>query len=299
MGGVNNALTWGVGATEYAASSTPASPRSRCRSRSASSSTGKLRPDVHGQGPDAPHPAATTPSREDDARPRHGVHRPGRRVAVDGRARDARQHGDRVHGAKRHRARPTTRRSHWLAERAARAPTSSGCARAPSRPTPTPSTPAASTSSTSRRSSRWSPTPAIPTTASPPTRRTAPRSREIGDVKIDIAYAGSCTAGKDRRPRLLPPGAARRRSTPACRSRRASTSSSSSARARCEEFARAAGLPRDLRAGRRAPHPPRLRRLHRLRPGRLRDRASRSPSARSTATTRAAAAPASSGSPPR
>jgi homoaconitase/3-isopropylmalate dehydratase large subunit len=39
MGGVNNALAWGVGATEYANLATPASPWSRCRSRSASSSS--------------------------------------------------------------------------------------------------------------------------------------------------------------------------------------------------------------------------------------------------------------------
>ncbi len=37
---------------------------------------------------------------------------------------------------------------------------------------------------------------AIPITASPPIRPTARCIDEIGDVKIDIAYAGSCTAGK-------------------------------------------------------------------------------------------------------
>ena len=37
MGGVNNALAWGVGATEYADLVHSGSPRSRCRSRSASS----------------------------------------------------------------------------------------------------------------------------------------------------------------------------------------------------------------------------------------------------------------------
>ena len=50
------------------------------------------------------------------------------------------------------------------------------CGRAPSRPIPTPSTPAASTRSTSRRCGRWWPIPAIPITASRPIRRTAPGS---------------------------------------------------------------------------------------------------------------------------
>ena len=48
-----------------------------------------------------------------------------------------------------------------------------------------------------RPSGRWWRHPAIPTTASRPTRRTAPTSTSSPTVPIDIAYGGSCTAGKE------------------------------------------------------------------------------------------------------
>ena len=144
----------------------------------------------HGQGPDAPHPARLRAA-AGDAQPGHGVHRPGRLHAVDGRARDARQHGDRVHRQERHRLGrrgdlPLARR------RGARESTGTGCARAPSSPMPTRSTPAAFTSSISRRSRRWWPTRAIPTAASPrtrPTGRRSPRSARSGSTSPTAAAA--------------------------------------------------------------------------------------------------------------
>lgn len=52
------------------------------------------------------------------------------------------------------------------------------------------------TPSTSPRSPHWSPPRATPIVASPPIR-TVRRIDEIGEVRIDIAYGGSCTAGKE------------------------------------------------------------------------------------------------------
>ena len=46
------------------------------------------------------------------------------------------------------------------------------------------------------RSSRWSRRPAIRTAASPAIPKNGALVQEIGKVKIDIAYGGSCTAGK-------------------------------------------------------------------------------------------------------
>ena len=122
---------------------------------------------------------------------------PGPRGALDGRARDARQHGDRVHregaasceGDERDRRvdrRAPARRLEATTLRAPARDARPGRAlrrrRARDRPR--------------RRSSRWSRTPAIPTAASRPTRRTARSSASWATVTIDIAYGGSCTAGK-------------------------------------------------------------------------------------------------------
>ena len=100
MGGASGALAWGVGATEYAAllywGFTPLAVPESIRFEL----TGKLPPGTSGEGRDAPHPRDVRQARG-DAQPRDGVRRrrPVRDVAR--RARDAREHGDRVLGARR------------------------------------------------------------------------------------------------------------------------------------------------------------------------------------------------------
>ena len=148
-----------------------ASRSSRCPSRSASSSTGELGAGVHGQGRDAAHPRSTYAKPRGDAQPRDGVRRPGARVAVDGRARDAlptwRPSARR---ASRHlRGR---RRDARLARRAARRTRTVEAlrARAAWRPTPAPSYDGGvHTIDLARDRSRWSRSPAIPTATGDPT----------------------------------------------------------------------------------------------------------------------------------
>ena len=112
---------------------------------------------------------------------------------------------------------------------------------------------------------------------------------DIGKVKIDIAYGGSCTAGKrddiDMYARVMAEAETRRQ---ARRRRRPVLHPVRLAGGR--GLREAAGLPRAVRAHRRRGHQARLRRVHRLRPRRLRPRRSGRRSRRSTATTRAARA---------
>ena len=97
MGGASGALAWGVGSTEYAAlAATGASRRSWCRESIRFELIGALARRRHREGRDAPHPRDVREARG-DARPRDGVRRPRPVRAVARRARDAREHGDRVH----------------------------------------------------------------------------------------------------------------------------------------------------------------------------------------------------------
>ena len=100
MGGASGALSWGVGATEYAAllywGFTPIAVPESIRFEL----TGEPAPRRHGEGRDAPHPRDLREARG-HAQPRDGVRRRGPVRAVARRARDAREHGDRVLGARR------------------------------------------------------------------------------------------------------------------------------------------------------------------------------------------------------
>ncbi len=194
MGGVNNALAWGVGATEYADlvhSGFTTVEVSEVDPLRAGRSVARER---HRQRRDAAHPAAVREAAA-DARPDHGVHRTGIANAVARRAGHAREHGHRVLGAHSDRRSgredvrvdrvDAARRGHRTAAltrriarsrcrvRRRRARDRSGHDRADGR---------ASRRSRSRH------------------RQSDPTNGalidEIGDVKIDIAYAGSCTAGK-------------------------------------------------------------------------------------------------------
>ena len=116
MGGVNNALTWGVGATEYADLVHQGFTQVEVPESIRFELTGKLRPGVTAKDLMLyillePRPAPA------HARPGDGVHRPRRRDPVDGRARHAHQHGDRVRRQDRHRRR--RRRDLALARRVA------------------------------------------------------------------------------------------------------------------------------------------------------------------------------------
>ena len=120
-------------------------------------------------------------------------------------------------------------------------------------------------------------------------RAASPRSAAC---KIDIAYGGSCTAGKrddiDMYARVMADAETRRQ---ARRRRRAvlhpvRLAGSRALRAR-------ARLHRAVRAHRRRGDQARLRRVHRLRARRVASAATRSRCRRSTATTRAAPGPAS------
>ena len=122
MGGAIGALAWGVGATEYAALVHAGLHLRRgarvdpLRARRARCAPGVTAKDV------MLHILATPRQAAGDARPRDGVRRPGPRVAVARRARDARQHGDRVLGQGRRRRGATRPRSRG-SPRAARAST--------------------------------------------------------------------------------------------------------------------------------------------------------------------------------
>ena len=100
MGGASGALAWGVGATEYAAllywGFTPLAVPESIRFEL----TGKLPAGTSREGRDAPHPRDVREARG-HAQPRDGVRRRGPVRAVSRRARDAREHGDRVLGARR------------------------------------------------------------------------------------------------------------------------------------------------------------------------------------------------------
>ena len=145
------------------------------------------------------------------------------------------------------------------------------------RPIPAPSTPAASTRSTSSTIRPMVAHPGDPDRGIPSDPTNGACIDEIGEVKIDIAYGGSCTAGKSDDLDLLPPGGeggGRRR--PAGR-RRACSSIIQFGSQAVETFAREQrprSTPSSAPASQR--DQPRLRRLHRLRPGRLRDAATRS-----------------------
>ena len=130
-----------------------------------------------GQGRDAPHPAGVRATAR-DPQPGDGVHRSRAAGAVDGRAGDPGQHGDRMLGPGRHRRGrrvdlPVDRRAPRRGRRRRR------CVADPCCPTRAPNTPAASAPSTSRPSSPWWPIRAIPTTASRPTRPTASWIRNL------------------------------------------------------------------------------------------------------------------------
>ena len=177
-------------------SSTPASPWSRCRSRSASSSSASCAPDVTAKDVML-HILLDLREAAGDARPRDGVRRPGRLDAVDGRARDARQHGDRVHGARAASSIADDETFRWIAAVAARASTSTRLRARAVEPD--------AGRGLRRRRPRDRPlgaradggrTRAIPTAASPPIRPTARWSPRSATCRIDIAYGGCCTAGK-------------------------------------------------------------------------------------------------------
>ena len=236
MGGGNNALTWGVGATEYAGLvyagftfvSVPESIRFELARRSCGPAcTAKdvmlhILDDVRGA--------------RGHARPRDGVRRAGPRVALDGRARDAVQHGHRVQRRSRASARPTSVTLEWLAARRPGVDRARRSARASSRPTRARTTTAACTRSTSRRSSRWSPSPA--------TRRTARTIAELGDVADRHRLRGLVHGRQGARPRLLRARAARRRRRRPRASRRACACSSSSAASPCATTRAAAATSR-------------------------------------------------------
>ena len=134
---------------------------------------------------------------------------------------------------------------------------------------------AASTSSTSPRSGRWWRRRAIPASGIPSDPTNGACIADLGDVPIDIAYGGSCTAGKEVDLDLYARGDARGARRRAGGSRTASTSSSSSARSRWSTTRARRATSTSSSASGRARHPSRLRRLHRLRPGRLDEHASR------------------------
>ena len=172
MGGASGALAWGVGSTEYAAllywGFTPIAVPESIRFEL----TGAAAPGRHREGRDAPHPRDLREARG-DAQPRDGVRRRRAVRAVARRARDAREHGDRVLGARRGDG---GRRRRCCAgspsagpgatiDDAAREGRDAGSGRPPRRRRPP--------RSISRRSRRWSRRPAIPIAASRAIRRTA------------------------------------------------------------------------------------------------------------------------------
>ena len=230
MGGANNALAWGVGATEYAALIHSGFTQVEVPESIRFELIGQAAAERHRQGRDAPHPARLRAA-AGDAQPRHGVRRPGRLDAVDGRARDARQHGDRVLGAQRHRR---GRRGDLPLDRRA-APgrrRRRGCARAAVEPD------AGAVYAGGVHVidlAAIAPMVAAPGRSRPrhrlrPDQRRASRRDRRGPDRHRLRRL--LHRRQDRRPRLLPPGdegGGRRR--PQGR-RRASTSSSSSARSR-------------------------------------------------------------------
>ena len=143
MGGVNNALAWGVGATEYANLVHSGFTTVEVSESIRFELTGDAAAERHRERRDAAHPAALREAAA-DARPDHGVHRPGRAHAVARRAGHAREHGHGMLGAHGHRR---GGREDVRVDRvdAARRRHRRRCARAPSRPIPTPNTPAACT----------------------------------------------------------------------------------------------------------------------------------------------------------
>ena len=174
--------------------STGASRRSRCPSRSASSSTGKL-PAGRTAKDVMLHILATYAKREDTLNRVMEFGGDGPVRAVARRARDAREHGDRVLGARRGDG--SRRHDAALDRRApARASTSTRCARRSWRPIRAPSTPAACTRIDLATIRPMVATPGDPDRGIASDPKNGALVAEIGEVKIDIAYGGSCTAGK-------------------------------------------------------------------------------------------------------
>ena len=123
---------------------------------------------------------------------------PGLRVALARRARHARQHGDRVLGqGGRRRGRRGDARS-GSPRAGPGADVDALRARTVVRPTRARTTRAASTRSTSSAIRPMVATPGDPAQRHPlrPDERRA-ASPTCGEVPIDIAYGGSCTAGKE------------------------------------------------------------------------------------------------------
>ena len=133
--------------------------------------------------------------------------------------------------------------------------------------------------------------PAIRATAS---RCASSTEHAAAGVRIDIAYGGSCTGGKkadmDMYAAVL--GAGGRRGASA--SPRACTLYIQFGSQDIRRYAEAQGLPRDLREGRRRARRPLVRRVHQGGPGRVVRPGRGHRVSASTATSRAAAAPARS-----
>ena len=190
-------------------------------------------PDVHGQGRDAPHPATLREAR-------------GRRSTASWSSAGRGSRRSRWTSARRWRTwRPSARRAAGHL-RGRRGDASRGSPRAGPAPTRDAiraqlrrarpgraTTPAACTRSTSSTIEPMVAHPGDPDRGIPSDPTNGALIAELGDVKIDIAYGGSCTAGKERRPRHLRARPARGRSRPAAASRRACASTSSSAARTC------------------------------------------------------------------
>ena len=224
---------------------------------------------------------------------------PGLRHALARRARDARQHGHRVLGQGRRGARPT-RRCSTGSPRAGPGVDRRGAAREGGGARPGRRLRRRrARRSTSRRSGRWSRRPGDPDHGHPVRPHERRLVDELGDVPHRHRLRRLVHRGQGGRPRPLRARDGARRWPPAGAVTEGvdffiqfGSRGGRGVRAR-------AGLPRRLRADGRAGHPPRLRRLHRLRARRLRRAPTRSRSRPSTATTRTARARASSTSPRR
>jgi 3-isopropylmalate/(R)-2-methylmalate dehydratase large subunit len=193
MGGVNNALAWGVGATEYANLVHSGFTTVEVSESIRFELTGVAAAERHREGRDAAHPAALRKAAA-DARPHHGVHRSGTADAVARRARHAREHGHRVLGAHgHHRGRRKT--LEWIAAMRPGVDLDSLRSRVVS-PDPEAEYAGGVHVIDLAEVRPMVAHPGDPDHGIPSDPTNGALIEDVGDVKIDIAYAGSCTAGK-------------------------------------------------------------------------------------------------------
>ena len=197
MGGSLGALAYGVGATEYAALvhagftfvEVPESIRFEL--------AGELPAGRHGQGRDALHPGQPRAA-AGHARPRDGVRRA--RACARSRPTSGPRSPTWPPSARPRRAscEADEETLAWIAARRPGRRRWRACAAKVVAPDPGADVRGRRPRDRPRgRSAPWWRRRAIPRAASPPTRPTAPTSTSWARCRIDIAYGGSCTAGKE------------------------------------------------------------------------------------------------------